>query len=374
MEEINWGSVRADYPVLDKCTYLNTASSGAIAKSTADAMRAFADDQWSNATLNRSAWLSEIEMTRSAVAKMVGAIDLEIAFTPDVSIAMSMTAQALENKERIALLRDEFPSVVLPWISHGYDVTWIERAQDQTFDLADFEKALNDGIKIVAVSWVHYNSGITTDLVTLGKMCKAYGALFIVDCTQGLGAIPMDVKTCNIDILMASTFKWLTGGYGTCLLYISEGIKKQLNQRAMGWNSLIDFEVDPQNQENWKIGAPSFEPGHLKYSNVLTFSTALQQIKTIGVAQINKHINSLTTYLEDRLSSIGLSPIAPGLSRDRSGIMTVRLEKSIYDRLNRDQIIATYREDYIRLSLHFYNDFKDIDRLTEAISGYSHSN
>ncbi len=374
MEEINWESIRSDYPVLDKCTYFNTASSGAIAKSTADAMRAFANDQLSNATLNRSAWLSEIEMTRSAVAKMVGASESEIAFTPDVSITMSLTAQALENKTRIALLRDEFPSVVLPWISHGYDVTWIERAQDQTFNLADFEKALNDGTKIVTVSWVHYNSGITTDLVTLGKMCKAHRALFIVDCTQGLGAIPLDVKACDIDILMASTFKWLTGGYGNCILYVSNEIKDQVRQKAMGWSSLTDFGQDPSIRANWKVGASSYELGHPKYSNILTFSKALQKIEAIGIAQINERINSLTTYLEDRLSSIGLSPIAPRLSRNRSGIMTVRLEKSIYDRLNCDQIIATYRENYIRLSLHFYNDFKDVDRLTEAISGYSHPN
>ncbi len=334
-------------------------------------MKAFAEDQLSNATLNRSKWISAIEDTRNNTAELINAKASEVAFTPDVSIAMSFTAQALAHKKKVALLKDEFPSVVLPWVSHGYDISWIERADDQSFDLSDFEASIKSGTQIVVISWVHYNSGITTDLNNLGRICKQHGALLIVDATQGLGAIPMDVKKCNISILMASTFKWLTGGYGTCLVYVSDEIRNQFHQKAMGWNSLIDFGLEPTRESNWKTGAAAFELGHSKYFNVLTFGQALKEIQEIGVAGINERIHYLKQYLIVELKKCGILPISVEAAKATSGIITVKSDKKLHGWLTKQNITTTHRDNYLRISVHFYNDSKDIDRLVNAISSYS---
>lgn len=371
MADINWKNIRENYPVLERCTYLNTASSGAISKGTAETMKSFAEDQLNHATLNRSNWITSIEEARTNTAKLINADVTEVAFTPDVSIAMSMTAQALSQKKKVAILKDEFPSVSLPWISHGIEISWIKRAKDHSFDLADFESAIKAGAELVVVSWVHYNSGITTDLESLGQLCKKNEVLLIVDGTQGLGAIPMDVKKRNIDILMGSTFKWLTGSYGTCIIYVADHLKVKLNQRAMGWNSLIDFNGVPADKMNWKSGAPGFELGHLKYTNFISYGHALSEIQQIGIPNINERINALKTYLIKQLAGFGQSPISHDVSQNCSGIITIKTDKVLFQFLTEQKVISTYREEYIRLSVHFYNDFEDVDRLVEAISGYS---
>ncbi|MEQ9298915.1 MAG: aminotransferase class V-fold PLP-dependent enzyme [Cyclobacteriaceae bacterium] len=373
MMDIDWKKIRSNYPVLDKCTYLNTASSGAISKGTAEVMKTFAEDQLNNATLNRSNWIATIEESRNNTAKLINAAISEVAFTPDVSIAMSFTAQALGHKKTVAILEDEFPSVVLPWISHAYDISWIKRAEDHSFDLSDFEKAIVGGTHVVIISWVHYNSGITTDLETLGQLCKEHGAILVVDATQGLGAIPMDVKKYNISILMASTFKWLTGGYGTCVMYVSDEIQSALHHKAMGWNSLVDFGMEPTLQSNWKTGAPSFELGHLKYLNLITFGQALKELQETGIQNINQRIESLREYLINSLGQLDKTPILRETQQVVSGIITVAADIELQKWLTQQNIIITYRENYIRLSVHFYNDFEDVDRLASAISGYSPS-
>lgn len=334
-------------------------------------MKSFADDQLNNATLNRRNWILAIEDARTNTAKLINAEVSEVAFMPDVSIAMSLTSQALANKRKVALLKDEFPSVVLPWVSHGYDISWIERADDQSFDLSDFEAAIKSGTQIVVISWVHYNSGITTDLNNLGLICKQHGALLIVDATQGLGAIPMDVKKCNISILMASTFKWLTGGYGTCLLYVSDEIRNQFHQKAMGWNSLVDFGLEPTRESNWKTGAAAFELGHSKYFNVLTFGQALKEIQEIGVAGINERIHSLKQYLINELEKCGILTISVEAAKATSGIITIKSDNKLHGWLTKQKITTTHRDNYLRISMHFYNDSEDIDSLVNAISSYS---
>lgn len=373
MTEIDWKSIRSNYPVLDKSTYLNTASSGAISKGTAEVMKSFAEDQLNNATINRNNWIATIEETRSNTAKLLNATVSEVAFTPDVSIAMSFTAQALVQKKTVTMLEDEFPSVVLPWISHEYKISWVKRAEDHSFSLSDFEKAITAGAQVVVVSWVHYNSGITTDLKTLGQLCKKHGAILIVDATQGLGAIPMDVRNWNIDILMASTFKWLTGGYGTCVMYVSDEIQSALQHKAMGWNSLVDFGIEPTLQSNWKVGAPSFELGHLKYLNIITFGQALKELQELGVQNIDQRIDSLREYLIKRFGELDKAPMTTETQQANSGIITVKADIELHRWLTKQNIITTYRDNYLRLSVHFYNDFEDVDRLLNAISGYSPS-
>lgn len=374
MEAKDWKRIRTDYPAVTGCTYLNTASSGAISKGTADAMKAFAEDQLYHATGHRSSWIDKIDTARLHTARLINAEVAEVGFAPDVSLAMSLTAQALSHKKKVAILKDEFPSVALPWISHGFDLIWIARAEDHSFDLADFEAAIAAGAEIIVVSWVHYNSGITTDLATLGSMCRASEILLVVDGTQGLGLLPMDVNKWSIDLLVGSTFKWLTGGYGTCIVYVANPLRRLLNIKAKGWNSLVDFGEDPVRQDNWKTGALSFEPGHLKYPNLLAYAQAIGEIEALGIRPIYERVVALRAALIRHLEALGMEPIAPQSSRLTSGIITYRADSALHKHLLQHQIMTTYRDGYLRVSVHFYNDLEDVDRLAEAISGYSRIN
>jgi selenocysteine lyase/cysteine desulfurase len=158
-------------------------------------------------------------------------------------------------------------------------------------------------------------------------------------------------------------------------LYVADHIKGMLNQRAMGWNSLVDFGTAPTQQENWKVGASSFELGHLKYVNLIIYGHAIKEINEIGIKSIHNRIASLRAYLTDQLIDIGVSPISPATDKlVSSGIVTIKADSSLHNWLTQHHIISTHREDYLRISMHFYNDFDDVDRLVEAILGYSRSN
>ena len=73
--------------------------------------------------------------------------------------------------------------------------------------------AIDENTSIVLISSVHWMNGTKFDLKRIGEKCVEVGAKFIVDGTQSVGALTMDVKDFNIDALICAGYKWLFGYY-----------------------------------------------------------------------------------------------------------------------------------------------------------------
>lgn len=364
---MDWKAIRENYPLLERVTYLNTASSGPISINSADALKSFVQDMLTNGSLNRSKWLERIDHARKISAKLLSARTKEIGFMSDVSTAMNLVATSITSRKRIILIEDDFPSTALPWISYGYEIIWISRNKDQSINYEAIEQSLAKGADILAISWIHYNSGIETNLTLLGEMCKNYGAMFIVDGTQGLGAAQIDVKSSHISIFMASTFKWLNAGYGSCILYINDNCHEELSHCPLGWNSLTDFNAQLTNQDARKSGALRWESGHWSYMNLAGLATALSEIYALGVPKIEIRVGELKTKLIHLFNEVGVEVLTPNLDSHRGGILTIRGNKELFQKLQAQQVITTFRKDYLRISFHYYNDESDFDTLLGSL-------
>ena len=67
--------------------------------------------------------------------------------------------------------------------------------------------AINSETCAVVMPVIHWTDGTTFDLKKIGRRCKEANALLIVDGTQSVGSMPMDVKDCNIDALVCTSYK-----------------------------------------------------------------------------------------------------------------------------------------------------------------------
>ncbi len=318
-------------------------------------------------SLNRSQWLEKIDDARGLSAKLLSAQPTEIGFMSDVSTAMNLVAASITSRKRIILIEDDFPSTALPWVSYGYEIIWIERNKDQSINYEAIEQSLAEGADMLAISWIHYNSGIETNLTLLGERCKHYGVMFIVDGTQGLGAAELDVKSSHISIFMASTFKWLNAGYGSCFFYIDEDCHQKLSYGPLGWNSLTDFDTQLINQEARKKGALRWESGHWNYMNLSGLASALAEIDFIGVRKIETRVGDLKSKLLELLNEAGVEVLTPDPKSHRGGILTIRGNKELFQKLQAQQVITTFRKDYLRISFHYYNDESDFDTLLGSL-------
>ena len=363
---MNWNEVRDNYPLAKKYTYLDSARTGAISAGTANTLKAHVDDFLIDGALHRDYWIETKEQAREKAARTLDANKSEIGFLTDVSTGMSLVAAAAKQYQSVLLVKDDFPSVGIPWIRSGYQITWVEKETDLSISMGKIEDALKKGIDILAISWVQYNSGYRIDLGKLSSLCHQYGTKLLVDGTQGFCALPVSPSELGIDLFVASAFKWVTGGYGIAIIYMGSEFRKNLKFQAGGWNSLIDFFGSWEGEENYKSTSEFVEMAHPKYANLITLNHALRELHKIGLSHVQTRVMQLSNYLQSQLQQSGIETLSNYDEKESSGIRLMRGNKELFERLEAEKVKVTFREDYFRVSPHFYNTESDIDKLIEV--------
>lgn len=355
--------IRAERPLANGYTYLDTARTGAISTGTADALKQHIDDFMINGALHREEWIAVKEKARDKVAQIMEVPSEDVGFLTDVSTGMSFLATAMKGYKKVLLIKDDFPSVGIPWIRSGYEVIWLNKEADLSIDLNKCEEALKKGIDILAISWVQYNSGFRIDLDKLGDLCEQYDTKLVVDGTQGFCAFPLSLGSSKIHVFMASAFKWMTAGYGVAVIYIDPQLRNELKFEAGGWNNLIDFFGTWEGEENYKATTELVELAHPKYANLITLDHALSEFIEIGINHIQERVARLSSYLQEQLIQSGIVALSNYSEKESSAIRLMRGNKELFHKLENEKVKVTFREDYFRVAPHFYNQESDIDKL-----------
>src|SRR5262249_20223269 len=151
----------------------------------------------------------------------------------------------------------EFPANIYPWMA-------LERSRGVTLRLVPCRERLADeeallraldepGVRILAVSWVSYETGKRLDLERLGRACREREIFVVVDAIQGVGACALDARACYIDILACGAQKWLLSPWGTGFVYVRRELMATLEPNDTGWlavrgsqdfNQMLEYELD----------------------------------------------------------------------------------------------------------------------------------
>ena len=360
-------SLREQYPALSGQTYLNTASCGVMSRSTAHVAQQFYQELLEQGGVPRARWSEQIPLLRQEVAEWLGAHEEEVTLLPNFSIASNFVAQALSGYSQVLLLGDDYPSLTMPWVLHCDEVHYVPTEPNGSFDLNRIEqkvKALN--IKVLAISHVQYTSGFCVDLEQLGKCCRDWGVISVVDATQSLGVMPINLQTMPVDILMGSGYKWMTAGFGNALLYVRNEVRDSLPAVAIGNNSW-DEATQVSTKDDISFSARTLEVGHYDFSSFLAMRQAVRELQAIGAAVIAQRVIELTTYLHDNLPPT-VRILSDYPAPFRSGITIIEGDETLEQRLLKQKVVTSARSRGLRISLHFYNNEADIDHLCEALT------
>ena len=360
---------RAEYPATQSQTYLNTASCGLISRATAAAAQQVYQQHLRHGGTPRAQWYAQIATTRQLAAEWLGAQANEIAFVSNFTSGMNVVVPMLRSFGTVLLLEGDYPSLTLPWQLHGHRVVTCPTEANGAFALEQVEQYIRQHqINIVAVSHVQYTTGFCVDLVALSKLCLAYEVLLVVDATQSMGVVPIDVKKTPVDVLVASGYKWMTAGFGNGLLYMRQELQARLRLVVMGSNSFE--EAIPEGEILFSIR--TLEAGHYHYSGLLALQQALQELRAIGSSTVGEQVKELTHYLYERLppSVRVVSDYAP---EHRSGITVIAGDKRLEQFLLGEGIVTTAKAKGVRISLHFYNNREDVDHLCRCLVTYTES-
>lgn len=383
-QPVDWATFRTQFPIVDRCVYLNTGWSGPSARSVIAAMSARAereafDGPTSPDVRNEKGRL--VHRVRAAFAGWIGADEDEIAltFTTTEGVNTVLRGIGLDAGDEVVTCNLEHNAVMVPSymsrLRDGVSLRIVRTSPEMTAaqTLDAFDSAITSRTKLVLLSHVSYNRGTRLPMREITKIAHARGALVAVDAAQSCGQIAFDVRSMDCDFMAFPGHKWLLAPDGAAALYVRRDRIERLQPLAVvhGANRRYDFE------------------GHFEYASdtihkfeLTTHSGAvlaglecsMEMLATIGIDAIEARCMTLADRFVAGLQSIGgvriTSPLDPAL---RSGIVTFTVRdldpsETVAALWTLDRIVGRVCNDKrARLCFHIFNDESDIDRALAAV-------
>ena len=181
---------RAEFPILQKKTYMNSCSLGALSDRSMRGLSEFMQmwNEW-GAHAWYDIWLGEIAKAKQKFAKVIGAQPHELLL-PQCSVALSSIAGALDYTQRnkVVVADMDFPTLSYQWLVKerlGVEVCFVESPNRIYTPPELFEQAVDDKTALVATSRVFYTSGYIQDVRAVADIAHKHGAYVLVDDYQG---------------------------------------------------------------------------------------------------------------------------------------------------------------------------------------------
>jgi selenocysteine lyase/cysteine desulfurase len=365
----------------DVC-YLNAASYSPLPKKTLEAGRHAVGYKAKPWTLDASFASRQLERARSGAAGLINADPADIALISSVSYGVATAAKVLTiaRGARVIVLEDDHSSPVLEWQSRadaqGFTVETIGQPSDGDWTsaiLAAIERPAAPPIGLASISSVHWSDGGLIDLEKIGAALRLQGAGFLVDATQGVGVLPMDVRSLDPDFVIFPTYKWLLGPYGRAFLYVADrhhgGIP--LEQTSYGRRNVRAENKVYLTDTRYLADARRFDMGERDYfvSMEMT-STSIDMISKWGAAAVAQRLDMLTERIAEGMRGTGVSMPKRGLRAPHILSLGFKdgMPAGLIESLAAEGIYVAPRLGRMRISPHVYNDEVDVDRFVGALT------
>jgi selenocysteine lyase/cysteine desulfurase len=360
--------------------YLNNASTGPLPARTVAAVAEFTARRAEPFRLRDGELFATVRRVRELAAALIGAGADEVACMPNTSYGLNLAASALPlGPGDVVVAPDrEFPANVYPWMAlaaRGVRLELVPSAADGLPDEPALLRALErPEVRALTVSWVQFGNGHAADLAALGAACRARGKFFVVDAIQGLGARPLDVRACHVDVLACGAQKWLLAPWGTGFAYVRRELIADMRPGAVGWLAvrhgedyarLTDYDLTLHDD------ARRFEVLTLAYHDFAGLVASLELLHELGPSAVAAHVEALA----DRVVAWAAGRddvrlVTPADPRRRAGVLALRPRDAAAAsaRLARAGVAHSVREGAVRLSPHGYNTPDEVDAALAALA------
>ncbi|HEX5379536.1 MAG TPA: aminotransferase class V-fold PLP-dependent enzyme [Phenylobacterium sp.] len=376
-----FGSQRALFDIPSGVAYFNTAYNAPLLNSSRERLADAAGAKsrpWERTADN---FFADAERVRELAADLFGGEADGYAVIPAASYGVSAAARAIEPQlrpgDRILAPAEEFPSNVLPWRraagQTGAVVTTIPKPADGDWT-APMLAALAQGARVAAVANCHWTDGARLDLVAIGQACREAGALLVLDITQSLGAMPIDLEAVRPDFMVCAGYKWLLCPYGFGLMYVAPAWRdaRPLEETWLARTGAENFAGLVNYSDEYRPGARRFDVGETCVTTVLPGAVAaLEQLRAWGVAEVAASLAAINARLQARLEGLGFQlPLESLRCPHMFGArLPARYSGDLVGALRARDVFVSQRGSSIRFAPHLHVTEADIDQLFAALDG-----
>lgn len=369
--------LRAEFPVAEEWAYLNHASYGPLPNRTVAAIRAAAEAFAFPPTLNLSGGEDGLAEAREQFAALVNGVPAQVAFLGSLADVMSLAANGIdwEPGDNVVIPQDEFPSVVYPFLNlerRGVEVRFVEKDDEGRTDLARIAARIDLRTRALVISHVEFMDGYRNDLDAIGQLCGDHDILSIVDGTQSVGALAIDVARAGIDVIGAHSYKWLLSGFGLGPVHLSERAIEQIRPVNVGRMGVEAGFEDLDYRLVWREGAARYQTGGVNWIALQGFNASVSLVREADPARTERHTLALTDRLIQGLERLGYAIASSLEPAHRSQIVAfttgdLKEDEALVARLREHKVDVVLRGRGVRVSPYFYNTEADIVRLLDAL-------
>ena len=290
----NWQEIRRDFSITQHSTYLDHAAGGPIPRPVFEVIQQFQRENADGADFHWLKWMKQRDEAREITARFIGAEPEEVAFISSASHGMNLAAELLADQGKVLINESEFPSSAVPWLWRKAKVEWSQAPLD-----LKFSKSFPKEIKTIVTSYVHYASGRRQDIELLGK--NKGKRFLVVNATQGLGALQVNARKWNADMICSNSYKWMMAGYGGGIFYIRKPLLEKFRPSGAGWRSMTDSDLMRNKNIKMKNHAERYEWGCANFSAMFAFAAAARYFSQIGISAVEKRVLDLADFLIQEL-------------------------------------------------------------------------
>ena len=390
--------IKKDFPLLENrdIAYLDSGATTQKPKEVIEAIKKYYEN--SNANPHRGAYSLSIEATeqyentRTKIAEFINAKHREeIIFSKNATESLNLIAYSygmdnLKKDDEVVISIMEHHSNLVPWQkvtkATGSKLNYMYINENYEISDEEIESKITDKTKIVGITHVSNVLGTINNVKKIIKYAHKKGAIVIVDASQSIPHMKIDVQELDADFLVFSGHKMLAP-LGIGVLYGKREILNNMTPFLMG-GDMIEYVYE---QETTFAPLPNkFEAGTQNVEGVIGLGAAIDYIQKIGYDKIQEKENEIISYARQELSKLKyLTLYLTPNAQNHSSVISFNIKgvhphdvASILDSENVcvrsgnhcAQPLMRFLgiDSTCRASFYFYNTKEDVDRLVFALN------
>jgi len=334
--------VAPEFPVLRRrfgghpVVYLDSSATSQTPQPVIDAMTRYYTE--SRASVHRGVYPLAVEATelyegaRQRIARWLGSTPEETIFTSNATAAINLVAytwgrEHVGRGDLVVLTEMEHHSNIVPWQlvcqDRDAELAYVPVLEDGRLDLDALDALLEREPKLVGVVHVSNVLGTINPVASIVERAHEAGALVLVDGTQAVPQLPVDLRAIDADFYAWTGHK----AYGPTGIGVLHG-RRSLLQRMppfIGGGHMI--RTVAASESTWTDLPWKFEAGTSQIAEAIGLGAAVDWIRGLGIEQIRAHEEGLVAEALERLSEVpGLTVNGPSSAADRGSLVSFTLE------------------------------------------------
>jgi kynureninase len=369
---------RAEFPIVETCTYLVSHSLGAMPRRASVYLQQFADE-WSTRGVRAwsEGWWDIGRTTGDLLAPILGAPKGTISMHQNVTVAQAIVASCHRYdspRRRIVMSDLEFPSNMYLFEGcrrYGAEIVYVPSDDGVRTNLDRLLDAIDERSVLVPLSLVLFKSAFIQNAAAVVEQAHRVGARVVLDVYQAAGTVPVNLKALGVDFAVGCSVKWLCGGPGAGYLYVRPDLAPTIEPAIAGWAAHkrpFEFATGPL---EFADAPQRFQSGTPNVPSLYSCRAGYEIVAEIGVDAIRTRSLALTRRLMDRARSLGFRINTPERDEERGGavVLDVPNGAAVTEELLRRNVIVDYRPGAgIRMAPHFYNTHDEIDAAMDVLA------